>query len=103
MRVVASLPCYTAGTVDAQRGGGVFGRSIAGLQALNAVGYGVPGSGLTLDLVYNPGGAFLAPPAATLEPLYRAELGEAHGVAFTSLLCLNNMPIKRFADDLIKR
>ena len=64
---MASLPCYTPGTVDAQRGAGVFGRSIAGLQALNAVGYGRPGSGLELDLVYNPGGPFLAPDQATLE------------------------------------
>ena len=67
VRVVASLPCYTPGTVDAQRGAGVFGRSIAGLQALNAVGYGRPGSGLALDLVYNPGGPFLAPDQAQLE------------------------------------
>ena len=64
---MASLPCYTPGTVDAQRGAGVFGRSIAGLQALNAVGYGRPGYGLDLDLVYNPGGPFLAPDQATLE------------------------------------
>ena len=67
VRIVASLPCYTPGTVDAQRGAGVFGRSIAGLQALNGVGYGRPGSGLELDLVYNPGGPFLAPDQATLE------------------------------------
>ena len=67
VRVVASLPCYTPGTVDAQRGAGVFGRSIAGLQALNAAGYGRQDSGLELDLVYNPGGPFLAPDQATLE------------------------------------
>ncbi len=67
MRVVASLPCYSEGNVDEQRGRGVFERSIAGLRALNAVGYGRPGSGLTLDLVYNPNGAFLAPPQQELQ------------------------------------
>jgi radical SAM/Cys-rich protein len=103
VRVVASLPCYTPAAVDAQRGGGVFRRSVEGLKRLNAAGYGAPGSGLRLDLVYNPGGAFLAPAAAALEPAYRRELAEAHGVAFSSLLCLNNMPIKRFADDLATR
>lgn len=71
MRVVASMPCYSKANVDAQRGGGVFGRSIEGLRRLNAVGYGKPGSGLVLDLVYNPGGIFLAPPQAKLEPSYK--------------------------------
>jgi hypothetical protein len=75
VRVVASMPCYSAANVDKQRGGGVFTRSIAGLQALNAAGYGVPGSGLLLDLVYNPGGVFLAPPQAQLEPVYK-QVGE---------------------------
>ena len=103
VRVVASLPCYSKSNVDAQRGGGVFARSIAGLQQLNALGYGVPGTGLVLDLVYNPNGVFLAPPQASLEDSYRRELKEAFGVEFTSLLCLNNMPIKRWADELIKR
>ena len=65
--MVASLPCYSAGNVEEQRGRGVFGRSIQGLQDLCAAGYGRPGSGLTLDLVYNPNGAFLAPPQSELE------------------------------------
>lgn len=110
VRVVASLPCYTPGTVDGQRGRGVFERSIEGLRMLNAVGYGKKSSGsqtghkpLTLDLVYNPSGAFLAPSAAALEPDYRRELLEAHGVEFSGLLALNNMPVKRFADFLIQR
>jgi radical SAM/Cys-rich protein len=103
LRVVASLPCYSASNVDAQRGAGVFERSIAGLKLLNAQGYGLPGSGLHLDLVYNPGGAFLAPPAASLEPAYKRELEEGYGVRFNALLCLNNMPIKRFADWLARR
>ena len=99
---MASLPCYSAANVDAQRGRGVFDRSIRGLQLLNAAGYGVEGSGLKLDLVYNPGGAFLAPPQADLEPAYKTELLEAFGIRFTSLLALNNMPIKRFADFLVR-
>ncbi|KIZ06859.1 Fe-S oxidoreductase [Monoraphidium neglectum] len=103
VRVVASLPCYSQSNVDSQRGAGVFERSISGLKLLNGVGYGQPGSGLSLDLVYNPGGAFLAPSQEKLEPAYKQELWEAHGVAFNSLLCLNNMPIKRFADWLARR
>ncbi len=74
VRIVASLPCYGAENVDKQRGRGVFERSIQGLQLLNAVGYGKPGTGLLLDLVYNPGGPFLAPPASKLEPAYKEEL-----------------------------
>jgi radical SAM/Cys-rich protein len=102
VRVVASLPCYSKENVDSQRGGGVFARSIRGLQMLNEVGYGVPGSGLTLDLVYNPGGVFLAPPSSSLECAYKDELKEAYGITFNSLLCLNNMPIKRWSDELVR-
>ena len=101
VRVVASLPCYTPATVDAQRGRGVFERSIAGLRALNAVGYGTSPD-LILDLVYNPSGAFLAPPATDLEPAYRRELNEGFGVTFSNLVALNNLPVKRFADFLVK-
>ncbi|KAI8473540.1 MAG: hypothetical protein J3K34DRAFT_410426 [Monoraphidium minutum] len=103
VKVVASLPCYSPSNVDAQRGAGVFERSILGLKLLNAAGYGAEGSGLELDLVYNPGGAFLAPGADKLEPAYKQELLEAHGIVFSRLLCLNNMPIKRFADYLLRR
>ena len=67
MRVVASLPCYSDENVDQQRGSGVFQRSIAGLRLLNDAGYGQLGSDLQLDLVYNPNGAFLAPPQANLQ------------------------------------
>jgi radical SAM/Cys-rich protein len=102
VQVVASLPCYSAENVNKQRGGGVFERSIRALQMLNAAGYGQPASGLQLDLVYNPGGVFLAPPQSKLEPAYKQELWEHHGVTFNSLLCLNNMPIKRWADQLVK-
>ena len=103
VRVVASLPCYSKDNVDAQRGGGVFARSVAGLQQLNAAGYGRAGTGLLLDLVYNPNGLFLAPPQATLEPAYKQELAEAYGIEFNSLLCLNNMPIKRYWEYLQRR
>lgn len=63
----------------------------------------MPGTGLQLDLVYNPAGAFLAPNQTTLEDAYRRELREAHGIEFSSLLALNNLPIKRFADWLLAR
>ncbi|EIE21430.1 Fe-S oxidoreductase [Coccomyxa subellipsoidea C-169] len=103
VRVVASMPCYSEGNVDEQRGRGVFERSIAGLRALNAAGYGIPGSSLTLDLVYNPNGAFLAPPQQQLQEAYKAELAEAYGISFNGLLCLNNMPIKRYVDYLQRK
>lgn len=97
--VVASLPCYTADNVEAQRGDGVFDASIRALQRLNALGYGRPG-GCRLDLVYNPGGAVLPPPQGSLEEDYRRELRRAFGIEFNSLVAITNMPIKRFADDL---
>mmetsp|Transcript_18915 Transcript_18915/g.57145 ORF Transcript_18915/g.57145 Transcript_18915/m.57145 type:complete len:482 (+) Transcript_18915:194-1639(+) len=103
VRIAASLPCYSAANVDQQRGGGVFERSIKGLQLLNAAGYGVEGSGLELDLVYNPNGEFLAPPQAALEEAYRSELREAYGIVFSRLFALNNMPIKRYVDHLLRR
>jgi len=100
--VVASLPCYTADTVERQRGHGVFAKSIRALQELNAHGYGRPGTGLRLDLVYNPVGAFLPPPQAELEARYRYELGSTFGVTFDRLLTITNMPIKRFAEVLAR-
>ncbi|GKY97446.1 hypothetical protein MPSEU_000703100 [Mayamaea pseudoterrestris] len=98
VRIVCSLPCYSRENVDKQRGRGVFERSIAALLALNEAGYGKPGTGLGLDLVYNPGGAFLPPPQASLEATYKEELRENFGILFNSLFTLANMPIKRFAD-----
>lgn len=165
VRIVASMPCYSESNVDEQRGRGVFERSISGLRALNAAGYGQPGTGLSLDLVYNPNGAFLAPPTATLQvgatklhgmivfswkhksnpvlpgcsqcevlkhrrlllarvsqqraaglpsfsltpvlcllqAAYKEELNATYGITFNSLLCLNNMPIKRYVDYLQRR
>ena len=95
--VVASLPCYSADNVDRQRGSGVFARSIAALRQLNALGYGQPGRGLSLHLVYNPQGPTLPPPQAQLEAEYRRVLAAEFGVVFTSLYALANMPIQRFA------
>jgi radical SAM/Cys-rich protein len=95
--VVASLPCYSADNVDRQRGSGVFARSIAALRQLNALGYGKPGGGLLLHLVYNPQGPTLPPPQAQLEAEYRRVLAAEFGVVFTSLYALANMPIQRFA------
>ncbi len=100
--VVASLPCYTADNVDAQRGKRVYERSIEALRQLNALGYATPGAGLRLDLVYNPLGASLPAPQAQLEADYRRELG-ALGIRFDHLFTLTNMPIKRFARDLARR
>lgn len=100
VRVVASLPCYEEKNVKLQRGSSVYQRSIAGLRKLNAVGYGQPGSGLQLTLVYNPVGAFLPPAQPALEAKYKEELAARFGIAFTDLICITNMPIKRFADAL---
>ena len=95
--VVASLPCYLEDNVDRQRGQGVFERSIAGLRQLNALGYGREGSGLELNLVFNPQGPSLPPPQAPLEADYRRELADRYGVVFNHLYALSNMPIQRFA------
>ena len=103
VRVVASLPCYSESNVDKQRGKGVFGRSILALQLLNAKGYGLEGSDLQLDLVYNPSGGSLPPPQASLEADYKKKLMQDFGIQFNSLLTITNMPIKRFADYLLKQ
>ncbi len=102
VEVVASLPCYLRENVDGQRGKGVFEGSLAGLRRLNALGYGRPGSGLVLNLVYNPTGPFLPPPQAALESDYRIRLAE-HGVTFNQLLTITNMPIQRFGSMLASR
>jgi radical SAM/Cys-rich protein len=101
VKVVASMPCYLKDNVDAQRGDGVFAKSIEALQLLNALGYGKAGSGLELDLVYNPQGATLPPPQQALEADYRKHLANEYGVLFNRLLTLANMPIKRFGSTLV--
>jgi radical SAM/Cys-rich protein len=103
VEVVASLPCYSVKNVDQQRGDGVFDKSIAGLQKLNALGYARPGSGLTLKLVYNPQGPVLPPPQEALEADYRRELFEHFGIRFDQLYTLANMPIQRFGSTLVSK
>ena len=96
VEAVASLPCYSQANVDEQRGDGVFEASIRALQSLNALGYGQPGSGLMLNLVYNPNGAFLPPQQEKLEADYKRLLRDNFGIVFNHLYALANMPIQRF-------
>ncbi len=103
VEVTASLPCYTEELVDRQRGKGVYAKSIEGLKQLNALGYGVEGGGLILNLVYNPQGPSLPPPQGALEADYKRVLGERFGVVFNRLLALANMPIQRFGSMLISK
>jgi radical SAM/Cys-rich protein len=100
--VISSLPCYTKDNVDKQRGGGVFKRSIDALKRLNELGYGKVGSGLELNLVYNPSGTGLPPEQASLEKDYKRELKELFDVEFNSLFTITNLPISRFLDFLLK-
>ncbi len=101
--VTASLPCYEKNNVDKQRGIGVFERSITALKELNKLGYGKNGSNLILNLVYNPIGPCLPPPQKSLELAYKRELLEKFNVYFNNLYTITNMPIKRFAKDLIAK
>jgi radical SAM/Cys-rich protein len=103
VEVVASLPCYLEDNVDRQRGKGVFSESIVALQKLNALGYGEPGTGLVLNLVYNPQGPSLPPAQGPLEDAYRAHLRAEYGVEFNRLFVLANMPIARFGSMLISK
>ncbi len=101
--VVASMPCYLEENVNAQRGKGVFDASIRGLRRLNALGYGMPGSTLALDLVYNPQGATLPPSQQALEPDYKKILMERYGISFNQLYVLANIPVGRFGSTLISK
>lgn len=103
VQVVASLPCYSLDNVDKQRGTGVFDKSIAALQALNARGYGRSGSGLLLHLVYNPQGPVLPPDQVALQADYQRELGQHFGIVFNALFALANMPIQRFGSTLVSK
>jgi radical SAM/Cys-rich protein len=97
VEVVASLPCYLEENVNAQRGDGVFEKSIRALKRLNAVGYGTR---LPLHLVYNPLGPNLPPAQGELEADYKRELRHRFGIEFTGLFTITNQPIARFAEDL---
>lgn len=102
LRVVSSLPFYDADKTDRQRGNGVFQKSIEALQVLNALGYGQPETGLVLDLVYNPVGAFLPAPQDALEHDFKTALREQFDIQFNQLLCITNLPISRYLEYLIR-
>ncbi len=101
VHVVSSMPHWTRGKTDKQRGNGVFDKSIKALQDLNAVGYGMPDSALRLDLVYNPSGAFLPGNQAAMEKDFKKALMEDFGIQFHNLFAITNLPIARFLDYLI--
>ncbi len=102
VEVIASLPSYRAGQTDAQRGDGIFEKSIAGLRLLNRLGYGRPESGLALNLVYNPAGAFLPPKQEASEAQFKKELLTHYGIEFNRLYTITNMPISRFLEFLVE-
>ncbi|MEJ7829655.1 MAG: arsenosugar biosynthesis radical SAM (seleno)protein ArsS [Segetibacter sp.] len=102
IEVVSSLPFYTQDRTDRQRGDGVFENSIKALQMLNQVGYGKEGTGFTLNLVYNPAGAFMCPPQAGLEKEYKQALMEHYGIEFNNLFAITNLPISRYLDYLLQ-
>ena len=97
VELVCSLPCYQSENVDRQRGKGTFDLSIRALQALNKTGYGCEGTGLLLNLVYNPVGPHLPPRQEKLEHEYRLRLSDDFGIVFNHLYCLTNVPITRYA------
>ena len=101
IHVVSSMPHWTRGKTDKQRGEGVFDLSIKALQDLNAVGYGMPGSSLKLDLVYNPNGAYLHGNQASMEKEFKSALLEDFNIQFHHLFAITNLPISRFLDYLI--
>ena len=101
VHVVSSMPHWTRGKTDKQRGDGVFDKSIKALQELNAVGYGIPDSDLKLDLVYNPSGAFLPGDQTSMEKDFKKALMEDFGIQFHNLFAITNLPIARFLDYLI--
>ena len=101
VEIASSLPFYNADRTDRQRGEGVFQDSITALQMLNATGYGKPGSGLLLNLVYNPSGAFLPGNQQQMEKDFKTELKKNYGIEFNNLFCITNMPISRYLEYLI--
>jgi radical SAM/Cys-rich protein len=102
IEVVSSLPFYTADRTDKQRGDGVFEDSITALKMLNTVGYGMEGSGLTLNLVYNPAGAFLPPSQTALEKEFKTALKKDFNISFNALFAITNLPISRYLDYLLQ-
>ena len=102
VQVVSSLPYFSKNRTDSQRGDGVFEDSIAALKMLNAVGYGKPDSGLELNLVYNPSGAFLPAGQETLEAEFKRQLKRKYDIEFNALFAITNLPIARFLDYLLE-
>ncbi|MBT8190737.1 MAG: radical SAM/Cys-rich domain protein [Saprospiraceae bacterium] len=102
VHIVSSLPYFTKRRTDSQRGDGVFEDSILALQKLNAVGYGKANTGLVLDLVYNPSGAFLPGSQCELEEQFKQQLDKRYGIEFNNLYAITNLPISRFLDYLIE-
>ena len=100
--VIASLPCYTSGNTDRQRGDGVFVKSLKAIKKLNDIGYGKLNSDLKLHLVYNPGGAFLPSNQKSLEADYKKRLKKEFNIVFNNLYTITNLPINRFLDYLLK-
>lgn len=102
VEIIASLPSYAAKQTDTQRGDGVFEDSIAALQHLNRLGYGKEGTGLLLNLITNPVGAFLPGSQKSLEKEWRRQLKRKYDIEFNNLYTINNMPISRYLDFLIR-
>jgi radical SAM/Cys-rich protein len=102
VEIVSSLPFYSEARTDKQRGNGVFNDSVKALQLLNEVGYGNIASGLVLNLVYNPAGAFLPPNQEVLEREYKGELSSKYGISFNNLFTITNMPISRYLNYLLQ-
>jgi len=102
VEIIASLPSYRAGQTDAQRGEGIFEKSLEAIRLLNRLGYGRSGSGLTLNLVYNPVGAFLPPKQEAIEAQFKKELRAGYGIEFNRLYTITNMPISRFLEFLVE-
>jgi radical SAM/Cys-rich protein len=103
VKIVASLPCYTAGGVDGQRGKGTYDKAISALKRLNALGYAKEGTGLEIDLMFNPVKEGVAPDQHALENTYREKLNEMHGVTFNHLIALSNMPIGRLGKSMSEK
>lgn len=102
VEIIASLPSYSASQTDAQRGDGTFEKSMNALRLLNRLGYGRADTGLSLNLVYNPVGAFLPPKQDAIEAQFKKELRTRHGVEFNRLYTITNMPISRFLEFLVE-
>lgn len=102
VEIIASLPSYRASQTDTQRGDGIFEKSLEALRLLNRLGYGRPDSGLVLNLVYNPVGAFLPPKQEAIEAQFKKELRTKHGIEFNRLYTITNMPVSRFLEFLVE-